>query len=69
MHSSLRLFFFALLLAPNLSAQTNNVAQRLGYPRDAKLLILHADDLGVAHSVDTASFDSLNSGASRQPVS
>jgi hypothetical protein len=28
------------LLALNLAAQTNNVAQRLGYPVDAKLLIL-----------------------------
>lgn len=39
------------------------VAQRLGYPADAKLLILHADDLGVAHSVDAASLDALDRGA------
>ena len=59
----LRLFAISLLLVLNLATQTNNVGQRLGYPADAKLLILHADDLAVAHSVDTASFDSLNSGA------
>src|SRR5207245_1904822 len=29
---------------------------RLGYPRDAKLLILNADDLAVSHSEDVASF-------------
>ena len=63
MHLSLRLLCLSLVLAMNLLAQINNVAQRLGYPADAKLLILHADDLAVAHSVDTASFDSLDSGA------
>src|SRR4051812_26898868 len=52
----------ALLCAATLSAQTRTVAERLGYPRDAKLLILHADDLGTAHSVDAASFDALDKG-------
>ena len=33
---------------------------RLGYPPDAKLLILNADDLAVSHSEDTASFDALD---------
>jgi len=53
----------SLLLASALSAQTKTVAERLGYPRDAKLLILHADDLGFAHSADAASFDALDKGA------
>jgi predicted glycoside hydrolase/deacetylase ChbG (UPF0249 family) len=44
-------------------AQNKTVAERLGYPPDAKLLILHADDLAVAHSVDSASFDALNRNA------
>ena len=44
------------------NAQTKNVAERLGYPPDAKLLIVHADDLAVAHSVDAASFDALEKG-------
>ncbi|MGH9326583.1 MAG: ChbG/HpnK family deacetylase [Terriglobia bacterium] len=35
------------------------VAERLGYPKDAKLLIVHGDDLGVAHSADRASFYAL----------
>lgn len=54
------LFLFAL---PNCFAQSKNVAERLGYPRDAKLLIIHADDLAVAHSEDAASFDALNKHA------
>src|SRR6266478_1192934 len=33
---------------------------RLGYPPDAKLLILNADDLAVSHSEDTASFAALD---------
>lgn len=33
---------------------------RLGYPADAKLLILNADDLGVAHAEDVASFAALD---------
>lgn len=41
-------------------AQTKTVAERLGYPRDAKLLIIHGDDLAVAHSVDRASFAALD---------
>ena len=45
------------------TGQTKNVAERLGYPADAKLLIVHADDLAVAHSVDAASFDALDKGA------
>jgi len=56
-------FLFSLLLLVNLPAQTKTTAERLGYPAGSKLLILHADDLAVAHSVDTASFDALNTGA------
>ncbi|SRR6266568_1647916 len=45
------------------SAQQKTIAERLGYPADAKLLILHADDLALAHSVDTASFEALDQKA------
>src|SRR4029077_15362149 len=49
--------------AANAKAQAKTVAERLGYPPDSKLLIVHADDLAVAHSVDAASFDALNKNA------
>ena len=52
----------SLLVATTSNAQSRTVAERLGHPRDAKLLILHADDLGVAHSENTASFDALLKG-------
>jgi len=45
------------------SAQAKTIAERLGYPPDSKLLILHADDLAVAHSEDSASFDALDKHA------
>jgi chitin disaccharide deacetylase len=41
---------------------TKTLAERLGYPRDAKLLIVHADDLGAAHSVNRASIKALETG-------
>jgi len=53
----------SLLVASPLAAQTRTIAERLGHPRDAKLLILHADDIGVAHSENAATFDALDKGA------
>ena len=52
----------SLLIASTLHAQARTIAERLGHPRDAKLLILHADDIGVAHSENAASFDALLKG-------
>jgi predicted glycoside hydrolase/deacetylase ChbG (UPF0249 family) len=43
-------------------AHSRTLAERLGYPPDAKLLIVHADDLAVAHSVDAASIKAFESG-------
>jgi chitin disaccharide deacetylase len=56
--------FMVLALALNNAvAQTKTIAERLGYPPDSKLLIIHADDLAVAHSEDAASFDALDKHA------
>ena len=52
----------SLLVASMLPAQAKTIAERLGHPADAKLLIIHADDLAVAHSVDAASLDALDKG-------
>jgi predicted glycoside hydrolase/deacetylase ChbG (UPF0249 family) len=62
MQPLLRSSVILLLLVSPLRAQTKTIAERLGHPPGAKLLILHADDLGVAHSVDVASFDALDRG-------
>ncbi|HEV2017198.1 MAG TPA: polysaccharide deacetylase family protein [Gemmatimonadaceae bacterium] len=53
----------SLLVASTLPAQGKTIAERLGHPADSKLLIIHADDLAAAHSVDAASFDALDKGA------
>jgi predicted glycoside hydrolase/deacetylase ChbG (UPF0249 family) len=53
----------SLVLASTLSAQAKTIAERLGHPADSKLLILHADDLAAAHSIDAASFAGLENGA------
>jgi len=63
MHALLWPSVVSLLVASMLSAQTRTIAERLGHPADSKLLIIHADDLAVAHSVDAASFDALDKGA------
>jgi|SRR6476660_2147428 len=52
-----------VVAAAGTKAQTRTVAERLGYPADAKLLLVHADDLAVAHSVNAASFDALDKNA------
>jgi len=39
-----------------------NLAERLGYPAGAKLLIIHGDDMGVAHAVNQATFQALDKG-------
>ena len=59
----LNLALAILLIASNSLAQTKTIAERLGYPADSKLLIIHADDLAVAHSEDAASFDALDQRA------
>lgn len=56
--TSLLLYLF---LNGRVCAQT--LAQRLGYGADAKLMIVHADDLGETHAVNAAAIKALEAGA------
>ncbi|MCE2612152.1 polysaccharide deacetylase family protein [Flavobacteriaceae bacterium D16] len=40
----------------------NKILSKLGYPQDTRLLIIHADDLGVSHSENMASIKALEKG-------
>ena len=58
---ALLLFHFLLFCySPLLPAQT--LAETLGYPAGTKLLIVHADDLGVTHATNEASIAALEKG-------
>ena len=49
------LVFFCIILAVGSKGQeSKNLAELLAYPKDSKLLIIHADDMGLANSVNTA---------------
>lgn len=39
-----------------------SLAERLGHPSDAKLVIIHADDLGLTHSANVGVYDVLRHG-------
>jgi chitin disaccharide deacetylase len=61
-----RLLFIFCLLAPAITSmgqQKKNLAEKLGYPKDARLLIIHGDDIGLSHSTNAAYVRAFEEGA------
>ena len=56
------LLVLALLAPSGSAAEGPSVQERLGHPASARLLILHADDLGMSRSVNRATFEALEKG-------
>jgi hypothetical protein len=52
-----------LIISSYTFSQSRSIQERLGYPKDAKLVIIHADDLGVSHSENAASIAALEKGS------
>jgi len=68
--SSFRCLVFGLIAAfTSLAASAHpgghdhpTTQEKLGYPADAKLLIIHADDLGMSHSKNVSTFEAMKEG-------
>jgi chitin disaccharide deacetylase len=45
---------------PGAAPPAKTVAERLGYPANSRLLVLHADDFGMMHTVNKATIEALN---------
>lgn len=61
-HLSIVVLFCCAIGSPSLVASNLSVQEQLGYSSDARLLIVHADDIGMSHSVNQATFHAMREG-------
>ena len=57
------IILLSVLFSTSIFSQVKTIQERLGYPKDAKLVIIHADDLGVSHSENAASIIAMQKGS------
>jgi len=63
MYKGLSVLLFMCMFNAVSTAQSVSIQEKLGYSKDTKLLIIHADDLGVAHSENEATIAAMQKGS------
>ncbi len=53
------LILIALLFITSISIMAQTTAQKLGYGPNDKIIMVHADDIGMSHAVNTASIEAF----------
>jgi chitin disaccharide deacetylase len=56
-------FTYVFLFTLVCHSQNKSIQEKLGYSKDSKLLIIHADDIGVSQSENAASINAMEKGS------
>ncbi len=56
------IFLAFLAFSQNILAQTQSYAEKLGFPKDAKVLILHVDDVGMSYDSNLGAIKAMDEG-------